>query len=155
MPKKATKGTKPKSFSIRARGGYSTGGETGAKIGEHFGNMLEDEYNKYKHHVGLARGGMYPAHGVGADIGQKIEDWISNWWNSLARGGMTKKPSPAMIKKAMAAMKAQGVMPAHGVGADVGNKIEKWITDWWNSLARGGSAMARGGMAHGSPSVFH
>lgn len=150
MPKKGS--AKVKSYSVRA-----TGGETGAKIGEHFGNMLEDEYNKYKHHVGLARGGMYPAHGVGADVGQKIEDWIVNWWNSLglARGGKApKKMTPAMAKKAMAAMKAQGVMPMAGVGADVGNKIEKWITDWWNSLARGGAAMARGGMARGGVSVF-
>lgn len=151
MPKKGMK-AKPKSFAIRA-----TGGETGAKIGEHFGNMLEDEYNKYKHHVGLARGGMYPAHGVGADVGNKIEKWVTDWWNSLgfARGGAPKKMTPAMAKKAVAAMKAQGVMPMAGVGADVGNKIEKWITDWWNSLARGGSAMARGGMARGGVSVFH
>lgn len=148
MPKK---GTKPKSFAIRA-----TGGETGAKIGEHFGNMLEDEYNKYKHHVGLARGGMYPAHGVGADVGNKIEKWVTDWFNSIfARGGTPKKPSKAMIKKAMDAMKAQGVMPAHGVGSEIGDKLERWITDWWNSLARGGSAMARGGMARGGVSVFH
>lgn len=152
MPKKGMK-AKPKSFAIRA-----SGGETGAKVGEYFGNMLEDEYNKYKHHVGLARGGMYPAHGVGADVGNKIEKWVTDWWNSLgfARGGKApKKMTPAMAKKAMAAMKAQGVMPMAGVGADVGNKIEKWITDWWNSLARGGSAMARGGMARGGVSVFN
>lgn len=124
----------------------STGGETGAKIGEHFGNMLEEEYNKYKHHVGLARGGYarggYPAAGVGADVGNKIESWLTDWWNSLgfAQGGpIPAKMPPALKKKAKMLLQAHGVKPAAGVGADVGNKIEKWITDWWNSLARGGA----------------
>lgn len=156
MPKKAHS---KKAFPIRARGGraMATGGETGAKIGEYFGNMLEEEFNKVKGNIGLARGGMYPAAGVGSDVGQKIEDWIVNWWNSLARGGKAPpKMTPALRKKAMAAMKAQGIMPAAGVGADVGQKIEDWITNWWNSLfARGGVAMARGGMARGGLSVFH
>ena len=83
----------------KGKRGMSTGGDTGAKIGEHFGNMLEEEYNKYKHHIGLARGGMarggVPSAGVGADVGQKIEDAIVNWFNSLglARGGMAGGPS--------------------------------------------------------------
>ena len=110
-----------------------------------------------------ARGGkMFPAAGVGADVGNKIEKWITDWWNSLARGGKApKKMTPAMKKQMMAAMKAQGILPGAGVGADVGQKIENWITDWWNSLgfARGGMmAHARGGMAYGGmaePSVFY
>lgn len=129
----------------KTKRGMSTGGDTGARIGEHFGNMLEEEYNKYKHHVGLARGGyarggMLPAAGVGADVGNKIEGWLTDWWNSLgfARGGMAKKMPADLKKKAKMLLRAHGVKPAAGVGADVGNKIERWITDWWNSLARGG-----------------
>lgn len=108
-----------------------------------------------------ARGGMFPAAGVGADVGNKIERWITDWWNSLARGGKAPpKMTPAMRKQAMAAMKAQGIIPGAGVGADVGQKIEDWVVNWWNSLgfARGGMAHARGGMAYGGmaePSVFY
>lgn len=136
----------------------ASGGETGAKIGEHFGNMLEDEYNKYKHHIGLARGGMarggYPSAGVGSTVGQKIEDAIVNWWNSLgfARGGKPQKMPPAMMKDIKAMLKSKGMghggVPSAGVGADVGQKIEDAIVNWWNSLG-----FARGGMA-GGPSVF-
>ena len=148
MPKKGMK-AKPKSFAIRG-----SGGESGAKIGEHFGNMLEDEYNKYKHHVGLARGG-YPAAGVGQQIEDKIVNWWNNWFGSLARGGMPKKPTPAMIKKAMAQFKKDMPMPAAGVGQQIEDKIVNWWNSWINSFARGGSAMARGGMARGGMSVFH
>lgn len=136
----------------------ASGGETGAKIGEHFGNMLEDEYNKYKHHIGLARGGMarggVPSAGVGSTVGQKIEDAIVNWWNSLgfARGGKPQKMPPAMMKDIKAMLKSKGMghggVPSAGVGADVGQKIEDAIVNWWNSLG-----FARGGMA-GGPSVF-
>jgi len=136
----------------------ASGGETGAKIGEHFGNMLEEEYNKYKHHIGLARGGMarggYSSAGVGSTVGQKIEDAIVNWWNSLgfARGGKPQKMPPAMMKDIKAMLKSKGMghggVPSAGVGADVGQKIEDAIVNWWNSLG-----FARGGMA-GGPSVF-
>lgn len=146
MPKKGK--AKPKSFAIRA-----SGGETGAKIGEHFGNMVEDEYNKYKHHVGLARGG-YPAAGVGQQIEDKISNWWNSWFGSLAHGGKAKKPSPAMIKKAMAQFKKDMPMPAAGVGQQIEDKVSKWWNDWFGSLARGGSAMAHGGMARGGASVF-
>ena len=132
----------------------ASGGETGAKIGEYYGNMLEDEYNKYKHHIGLARGGMarggVPSAGVGSTVGQKIEDAIVNWWNSLgfARGGKPQKMPPAMMKDIKAMLKSKGMAPSAGVGADVGQKIEDAIVNWWNSLG-----FARGGMA-GAPSVF-
>lgn len=138
----------------KGKRGMSTGGDTGAKIGEHFGNMLEEEYNKYKHHIGLARGGMarggVPSAGVGSTVGQKIEDAIVNWWNSLglARGGKPQKMPPAMMKDIKTMLKSKGIAPGAGVGADVGQKIENWIVDWWNSLG-----LARGGMA-GGPSVF-
>lgn len=143
MPKKT------KQFKIKARGGFSTGGETGSKIGEHFGNMLEDEYNKYKHHIGLARGGMphYPAAGVGQMVEDKIVNWWNNWFGSLARGGMPKKPTPAMIKKAMAQFKKDMPMPAAGAGQMIEDKIVNWWNSWINSFARGGPAMARGGLS--------
>jgi len=145
----------------------ASGGETGSKIGEYYGNMLEDEYNKYKHHIGLARGGMshamarggmshggYHSAGVGSTVGQKIEDAIVNWWNSLgfARGGKPQKMPQAMMKDIKAMLKSKGMghggVPSAGVGADVGQKIEDAIVSWWNSLG-----FARGGMA-GGPSVF-
>lgn len=138
MPKKQMK-----QYKVKARGGFSTGGETGAKIGEHFGNMLEDEYNKYKHHIGLARGG-YPAAGIGQQIEDKISNWWNNWFGSLARGGMPKKPTPAMIKKAMAQFKKDMPMAAAGVGQQIEDKISNWWNSWINSFARGGTAMGRG-----------
>ena len=132
----------------------ASGGETGAKIGEHFGNMLEEEYNKYKHHIGLARGGMarggVPSAGVGANVGDSIERAIVNWWNSLglARGGKPQKMPPAMMKDIKTMLKSKGMAQGAGVGADVGDSIERAIVNWWNSLG-----LARGGMA-GGPSVF-
>jgi hypothetical protein len=141
----------------------ASGGETGAKIGEHFGNMLEEEYNKYKHNIGLARGGMshamarggmarggVPSAGVGASVGESIERAIVNWWNSLglARGGKPKKMPPAMMKDIKAMLKSKGIAQGAGVGASVGESIERAIVNWWNSLG-----LARGGMA-GGPSVF-
>jgi len=148
MPKKGK--AKPKSFAIRA-----SGGETGAKIGDYYGNMLEDQYNMYKHNVGLARGG-YPAAGVGQQIEDKIVNWWNNWFGSLARGApAAQQPTSAQIKKGMAQFKKEmPMMPAAGVGQQIEDKIVNWWNNWFGSLARGGSAMARGGMARGGVSVF-
>jgi hypothetical protein len=146
MPKKGK--AKSKSFPIR-----STGGETGAKIGDYYGNMLEDQYNMHKHNVGLARGG-YPSAGIGQQIEDKISNWWNNWFGSLARGGAAKQPTPAQIKKGMALFKKEMPMPAAGVGQQIEDKISNWWNNWFGSLARGGSAMARGGMARGGVSVF-
>jgi hypothetical protein len=53
-----------------------------------------------------------------------------------------------MMKDIKAMLKSKGMAPGAGVGADVGDSIERAIVNWWNSLG-----LARGGMA-GGPSVF-
>lgn len=115
----------------------------------------------------MAKGGMMQAAGVGSEIGAGIGQWIEDnllSWLGFAMGGELADYSVAerkdLLKQAKADLKAdiasgdfvvpaaaRGGIQAAGVGADVGQKIEDWIVNWWNSLARGGSvAMARGGM---------
>ena len=76
----------------KARGGFGSGGETGGRIGTHFGDMLErDVYDPYKSHIGLARGGTMQAAGVGQQIEDKVSKWWNDWFGSLARGGMPSR----------------------------------------------------------------
>ena len=138
-----------KMYFAKARGGFGSGGETGGRIGTHFGDMLErDVYDPYKGYIGLARGGMgmYPNAGVGQQIEDKVSAWWNDWFGSLASGGMPKKPTKAMISKAMVQFKKEMPIPNAGVGQQIEDKVSKWWNDWFGSLARGGMPnRARGG----------
>jgi hypothetical protein len=112
------------------------------------------------------------AAGVGSDIGASVGQWLEDnllSWLGFADGGellstYTTAERKDLVKQAKADLKAdiasgdfvvpasaRGGMQAAGVGSDVGQKIEDWISDWWNSLARGGQVMAA---KKGSHSVF-
>jgi hypothetical protein len=102
------------------------------------------------------------AAGVGSEIGAGIGQWIEDnllAWLGFAMGGELADYSAAerkdLLKQAKADLKAdiasgdfvvpasaRGGMQAAGVGSEVGQKIEDWIVNWWNSLARGGQVMA-------------
>jgi len=124
---------------------------------------------------GMARGGIQGA-GVGSTVGQWVEDWLVGWLG-LADGGevqqavadLPESEQNKLLREAkkdlIKAVKAGDVdLPADapamargGIqGAGVGSTVGQWIEDWlvgWLGFARGGQAMARGGMARGH-SVF-
>lgn len=103
------------------------------------------------------------AAGVGSEIGASVGQWLEDnllSWLGFADGGellstYTTAERKDLIKQAKADLKAdiasgdfvvpasgRGGMQAAGVGSDIGNRIENWLVDWWNSLARGGQVMA-------------
>ena len=103
------------------------------------------------------------AAGVGSDIGASVGQWLEDnllSWLGFADGGellstYTTAEKKDLIKQAKSDLKAdiasgdfivpssaRGGLQGAGAGADIGNKIETWLTDWWNSLARGGQVMA-------------
>ena len=106
------------------------------------------------------------AAGVGSEIGASVGQWLEDnllSWLGFADGGellstYTTAERKDLVKQAKADLKAdiasgdfvvpasaRGGMQAAGVGADVGDKIEKWLVDWWSSLARGGMVAAKKG----------
>jgi hypothetical protein len=114
----------------------------------------------------MAGRGMQSA-GVGSEIGASVGQWLEDNlldWLGFADGGellstYTTAERKDLIKQAKADLKADiasgdfvvpasargGAMQSAGVGSDIGNKIETWLTDWWNSLARGGTVAAKKG----------
>lgn len=105
------------------------------------------------------RGGMQTA-GVGADIGNWLEEKLLGWLG-LAMGGDVKLASldpaekKALIKEAEKDLKAEIAagnvpLPANSVGGDIGQWVGDWAENWlrdYFGFARGGQVgMARGGM---------
>ena len=103
------------------------------------------------------------AAGVGSEIGASVGQWLEDnllSWLGFADGGellstYTTAERKDLIKQAKADLKAdiasgdfvlpasgRGGLQAAGVGSDIGQRIENWLVDWWNSLARGGQVMA-------------
>jgi len=124
---------------------------------------------KAKARGGMARGGVQGA-GVGGDIGRWLGDWVQSWLG-FANGGDVEamvadlppaeqkqliKEATADLKKAVKAGEVDLPADAPMMGKSVGGDIGSWLGDWiqnWLGFARGGQAMARGGMARGN-SVF-
>jgi len=118
---------------------------------------------------GMARGGVQGA-GVGGDIGRWLGDWVQSWLG-FADGGEVqqavadlpeseqnkllreaKKDLIKAVKAGEVDLPADAPMMGKSVGGDIGNWLGDWIQNWLG-FARGGVAMARGGMARGH-SVF-